>query len=372
MTAVLTSVGVTLAVGLGGCYAIWLLRHRSATAVMTGSRPHRRTGRRSRDRRRSPPDADLRSRRGSARCHRRLRDCRGHRDAPSSWAVTSAGLPPARPTPSLAREREQALEANRRELVAHLSHDLRSPLAGIRAMVEALNDNVVVDATKIAEYHQTIGLEVDRLTEMVDDLFELARIHRGGLVLRKQWVTLADVAAQAYSSMIPLAEARGITLTASVPEAAVEVDVRLMTRVLSNLLTNAIRHTPPGGQVRIIGSQEGLSVSLAVEDECGGIPTCDLPRALRVGVSGQRSPYAESGIRRGLRPGDRERHRRRPCRSHRGTQRQRRLPVRRAPHRVTHEQESARLFSVRPANGGRPGRDECTWRREPTSILARP
>ena len=229
------------------------------------------------------------------------------------------------------REREQALEANRRELVALLSHDLRSPLAGIRAMVEALADHVVVDATKVAEYHRAIGLEVERLTEMVDDLFELARIHRGGLVLRKQRVTLADVAAQAYSSMIPLAEARGITLTADVPEAPVEVDVRQMTRVLSNLLTNAIRHTPPGGRVRIIGSQEALTVSLAVEDECGGIPSGDLPRLFELAFQGQRGPDTEPGIRRGFRSGDRERNRRRPRRANRSSQRRPGLPVRRSP-----------------------------------------
>ncbi len=301
MTAVLTSVGVTLAVGLGGCYAIWLLRRRSATAVMTGS----------------VLTAVLAAAVGIVVAARQMlitdHDAAVLGVIVGCATVVGTGcallmgsyvgrLAARQADVLLAHEREQALEANRRELVAHLSHDLRSPLAGIRAMVEALNDHVVVEATKIAEYHQTIGLEVDRLTEMVDDLFELARIHRGGLVLRKQWVTLADVAAQAYSSMIPLAEARGITLTASVPEVAVEVDVRLMARVLSNLLTNAIRHTPPGGQVRIIGSQEGLSVSLAVEDECGGIPTCDLPRVFELAFQGSaaRTPNPDSGAGFGL------------------------------------------------------------------------
>jgi signal transduction histidine kinase len=301
MTAVLTSIGVTLVAGLAGCYAIWLLRHRSAAAVMTGA----------------VLTAVLAAGVGIVVAARQM--LISDHDAAVLGAIVGSAtvvgtacaltmgrrvgrLAQAQAEALAAREREQSLDANRRELVALLSHDLRSPLAGIRAMVEALDDHVVADAAKVAEYHHTIGLEVERLTEMVDDLFELARIHRGGLVLRKQWVTLADVAAQAYSSMIPLAEARGITLTAEVPEAPVEVDVRQMTRVLSNLLINAIRHTPPGGRVRIVGSQEALTVSLAVEDECGGIPSGDLPRLFELAFQGSaaRTPDLESGAGFGL------------------------------------------------------------------------
>ncbi len=301
MTAVLTSMGVTLAVGLGGCYALWLLRYRSAGAIMSGA----------------VVTAVLAAGVGIVVAARQMlisdydADVIGAVVGCAALVGTACALIMGRHVGRLgarqaealaASEREQALEANRRELVALLSHDLRSPLAGIRAMVEALADHAVVEATKVAEYHRAIGLEVERLTEMVDDLFELARIHRGGLVLRKQRVTLADVAAQAYSSMIPLAEARGITLTADVPEAPVEVDVRQMTRVLSNLLTNAIRHTPPGGRVRIIGSQEALTVSLAVEDECGGIPSSDLPRLFELAFQGSaaRTPNPESGAGFGL------------------------------------------------------------------------
>jgi signal transduction histidine kinase len=301
VTAVLTSIGVTLAVALGGCYAIWLLRDRSAAAILAGA----------------VLTAVLAAGTGIVVAARQML-ISDHEAAVLGASVgcatlvgTACALIMGRHVSQLAaaqahtqadRAREQALEANRRELVALLSHDLRSPLAGIRAMVEALADHVVVDATKVADYHRAIGQEAERLTEMVDDLFELARIQRGGLVLRKQRVTLADVAAQAFSSMLPLAEARGITLTADVPEAPVEVDVRLMTRVLSNLLTNAIRHTPPGGRVRIVGSQEALTVSLAVEDECGGIPYGDLPHLFELAFQGSaaRTPNQESGAGFGL------------------------------------------------------------------------
>ena len=86
-----------------------------------------------------------------------------------------------------ARSRERALEASRRELVAWVSHDLRTPLAGLRAMAEALEDQVVIDPREVSQYHSQIRREVDRLTLMIDDLFELSRIHAGALRLSGAW-----------------------------------------------------------------------------------------------------------------------------------------------------------------------------------------
>src|SRR5580698_2975856 len=86
---------------------------------------------------------------------------------------------------SESRARERALEASRRELVAWVSHDLRTPLAGLRAMAEALEDGVVVDFETVATYHTQIRREADRLSAMIDDLFELARIHAGALRLSR-------------------------------------------------------------------------------------------------------------------------------------------------------------------------------------------
>ena len=80
-------------------------------------------------------------------------------------------------------ERERALEHSRRELVAWVSHDLRTPIAGIRAMVEALDDGVVVDAAEVRRYHQQLVTEADRLARLVDDLFELSRIEADALAL---------------------------------------------------------------------------------------------------------------------------------------------------------------------------------------------
>lgn len=199
-------------------------------------------------------------------------------------------------------ERERALEASRRELVAWMSHDLRSPLAGIRAMAEALEDGVVADPLDVAGYHRGIRHEADRLAGMVDDLFELSRVHSGRLTLRPQRVTLADIVAQAVPTAAPLAAARGIRLVGDAPDVAVRVDVREVTRVMSNLLTNAIRHTRTGGAVRILGGATGPDAYFAVEDECGGIPDDDLPRLFEVAFRGTvaRTPGADEGAGLGL------------------------------------------------------------------------
>jgi len=200
------------------------------------------------------------------------------------------------------RERERALEASRRELVEWMSHDLRSPLAGIRAMVEALEDGVVADAPTVAAYYRDIRHETNRLTSMVEDLFELSRMHSGRLMLRRQRVTLADIVAQAVPAAAPLSAARGVRLVGDAPDVEVDVDVREVTRVLTNLLANAIRHTPDGGAVRILGGCTGADAYLAVEDECGGIPEADLPRVFEVAFRGSpaRTPGSDEGAGLGL------------------------------------------------------------------------
>ena len=99
------------------------------------------------------------------------------RTLPAELAELSGALTEAYDRLAQARSRERALEASRRELVAWVSHDLRTPLAGLRAMAEALEDQVVVDPREVSQYHTQIRREVDRLTLMIDDLFELSRIH---------------------------------------------------------------------------------------------------------------------------------------------------------------------------------------------------
>ncbi|MGW4686642.1 sensor histidine kinase [Streptomyces sp. NPDC004244] len=194
------------------------------------------------------------------------------------------------------RDRERALETSRRELVAWISHDLRTPLAGLRAMAEALEDGVAADP---ARYHRQIRTEVARLDTMVGDLFELSRIHAGALELARSRVSLRDLAADALLGADPLARERGVRLLSEdIAHVPVEVDGKEMTRVLANLLVNAIRHTPADGTVAVRVDRREEGVVLSVSDGCGGIPEEDLPRVFDTGWRGSpaRTPPAGAGL----------------------------------------------------------------------------
>jgi signal transduction histidine kinase len=200
-----------------------------------------------------------------------------------------------------ARERERALETSRRELVAWVSHDLRSPLAGLRAMAEALEDGVAPDPGR---FHRQIRVEVDRLARMVDDLFELSRIHAGALQLTLEEVSLSDLVSDALAAASPLAEAKGVLLSghASAVPHGVRADAGELVRALSNLVGNAIRHTPSSGSVVVeAGTRDGQAI-LAVTDACGGIPDADLPRVFDVAWRGTdaRTPGTDTGAGLGL------------------------------------------------------------------------
>lgn len=194
-------------------------------------------------------------------------------------------------------DQERVVEKSRRELVAWMSHDLRSPLAAIRAMIEAIEDGVVADPDTVAAYHRDIRAETARLSTMVTDLFELSRVQSGQITLRRQRVSLSDVVAQAVPAAAPLATARMIQLSGDASDDGVDVDVREMSRVLANLLTNAIRHTPAGGAVHITGGATGDVAYVAVTDGCGGISAADLPRVFEVAFRGTaaRTPDPDDG-----------------------------------------------------------------------------
>ncbi|WP_431930694.1 sensor histidine kinase [Micromonospora sp. RP3T] len=194
-----------------------------------------------------------------------------------------------------ARARERLIEKGRRDLVAWVSHDLRTPLAGLRAMAEALEDGVVDEPVTVAEYHRRIRIETDRMTRLVDDLFELSRINAGALRLSLSTVALGDVVSDALAGAAPLAAARRIRLVA--PESgwpAVTASERELARVVGNLLLNAIRYTPADGTVTVDAGRDVDTAWLAVADTCGGIPADDLPRVFDVAFRGEpaRTPAA--------------------------------------------------------------------------------
>ena len=222
---------------------------------------------------------------------------------PAELAELSQGLTVAHERLARARTRERSLEASRRELVAWVSHDLRTPLAGLRAMAEALEDQVVVDPRTVSQYHSQIRREVDRLTMMIDDLFELSRIHAGALRLSRRMVGLEDLVAEVVASTEPVARAKGVWLTgAAVRNMPVYIDAPEMGRALRNLVTNAIRHTPSDGTVNVLADVRSGLACVSVSDACGGIPLEDLPRVFDVAFRGEsaRTPGPQEGAGLGL------------------------------------------------------------------------
>jgi signal transduction histidine kinase len=201
-----------------------------------------------------------------------------------------------------ARRRERALDTSRRELIAWVSHDLRTPLAGIRAMAEALEDGVVVDPETTARYHHAMRVETDRLAGLVDDLFELSRINAGTLRLQMERASLGDLVSDALAAAAASADARGVKLEGRLTSDAPELDLSVpeMARVFRNLLENAIRHTPSDGTVTVEAGIEGENAYVAVADSCGGIPQSDIDRVFDVAFRGQSARTPDGGTGLGL------------------------------------------------------------------------
>lgn len=176
------------------------------------------------------------------------------------------------------KEREQ-LEASRRTLIASVSHDLRTPLASMRAMVEALNDGVVSDPETVSRYLHTIQHETLHLTTLIDDLFELSQIDAGALQLHVEPTSLSDLLSDALESMSAQAGRKKIQIQSHVEGELprVPLDAPRMQRVLYNLIQNAIRHTPADGTITLTLRSKPDGIELTVADTGEGIPYTDLP-----------------------------------------------------------------------------------------------
>jgi signal transduction histidine kinase len=203
-----------------------------------------------------------------------------------------------------ARVRERAVESARRELVAWISHDLRTPLSAIRAVAEALEDGVVEDPETVARFIRTMRQETDRLTGLVDDLFELSRINAGALILQTARVGLDELVSDAMAGASIVARRKGVRLDGRVNGGGpvVLVSPAEVGRALRNLLDNAIRHTPSQGLVQVESGAEDGRAFVSVVDQCGGIPPQDLDRVFEMAFRGQpaRTPEAEAGAGLGL------------------------------------------------------------------------
>jgi signal transduction histidine kinase len=190
-----------------------------------------------------------------------------------------------------AAEREREMEQARRDLVAAVSHDLRTPLASTRAMIEALADGVASDPQTETRYLASASRELEHLSRLVDDLFELARIDAGVLELTLEKASLHDLISDTISGFQPQAEQKGIHLLG---EVSGDVDPVLanpprLQRVLHNLVSNALRHTPPDGTVALRAATEGNVARVEVSDTGEGIAAEDLPRVFEPSFRGELS-----------------------------------------------------------------------------------
>ncbi len=177
-------------------------------------------------------------------------------------------------------ERERTLEAGRRELIAAVSHDLRTPLTTIRAMTEALTDGVVSQPQEVQRYLGLIRGEVQHLSRLIDDLFELSQIESGALQLRLTPTRLPDLLAQTLEPYQARARDRGVRLEHRAPPdlPPVAVDPARLQRVLRNLIDNALQHTPDGGTVHLDATPTAEAALVTVADSGPGIPPEDLER----------------------------------------------------------------------------------------------
>lgn len=195
-------------------------------------------------------------------------------------------------------ERDRRVEEQRRELVAWMSHDLRTPLAGIRAMAEAIEDGYVPAGS---DYPARIRAEADRMGDMLASLLALARLQSGTLALDRTDVDLADIVSDAVASTKVLAGRSGVSVTGSaVGSVTADVDPRELSRALSNLLTNAVTHTCEGGEIDVSLTAAADEARIAVRDTCGGIPHDQLERVFEPGWRGSRGRTPERGAGAGL------------------------------------------------------------------------
>ena len=175
--------------------------------------------------------------------------------------------------------RQRRAEQARRDLIAAVSHDLRTPLTALRAMAEALQDGVVADPATTRRYLRTMLGEIGRLDALIADLFELSRLDAGELRLDRRPVAIAALIEATILGQQAQAERQGVRLEHEDDDSPtpVAVDPARVQRVLANLVQNALQHTPAGGRVTVRARSDGAMVEVEVADTGAGIAAHALP-----------------------------------------------------------------------------------------------
>jgi two-component system sensor histidine kinase BaeS len=171
-------------------------------------------------------------------------------------------------------------EAARSHLLTAIGHDLRTPLASVRVIVEALSDGVVTEQDTVARYLRTARGDLATLSLLVDDLSTLANLESGAMVLERQTNSMADLISDILESFSLRAQQQGIVLRGETgPHADVaDFDARLVERALTNLVDNALRYTPPGGEIVLATDLAADGLCVCVSDTGPGIAEADVPR----------------------------------------------------------------------------------------------
>jgi two-component system sensor histidine kinase SaeS len=198
-------------------------------------------------------------------------------------------------------DQKRQLEQTRRDLIAWVSHDLRTPLAAIQAMNEAILDGVAGDTQTTTRYTENIQREIEHLRRMIDDLFELTKLDTERVNLVKEKASLRDLISDTLGSMEAQAAQHNIRLKGTVEDG---IDVMMIApdkvqRVLYNLLGNAIRHTPTGGEVGLLAKRVGECVQIGVHNSGSIISETDLPHIFKSFYRGERSRAQERDGYRG-------------------------------------------------------------------------
>jgi signal transduction histidine kinase len=196
-----------------------------------------------------------------------------------------------------AAHKQQELENLRRDLIAWAGHDLQTPLASVRAIVEALADGVVDDPDTTQRYLRTAQRDVQNLSLLIDDLFQMAQLDAGGLTLDREMASLSDLISDTLESFSELANRGQVVLSGEVASEVdpVFMDVQRIGRVLNNLIGNALRHTPPRGIIKVQASRNPKGVLVEVRDSGEGILDSDIPYVFERFYRGEKSRSRSTG-----------------------------------------------------------------------------